>query len=80
VRLIGRAVTLVAAIWPSLQAVRLDPPHDSPDPWEAGRLFKKKAKQDEALKLARREQDDEDEEEKLTEAEKGLFWVQRRRD
>jgi hypothetical protein len=52
---------------------------ETPDPWQHGRLFKKKADQQEVLKLTRSEED-EDGNEEVTEAEQRLLWAELRRD
>jgi hypothetical protein len=52
---------------------------ETPDPWEAGRLFKKKADQQAALKLTKCEKD-EDDNEGLNETLNRLYWAERRRE
>jgi hypothetical protein len=52
---------------------------ETPDPWKEGRLFKKKAEQQEVLDLATREEE-EDEDKAVTEAQNRLYWAERRRD
>jgi protein-tyrosine-phosphatase len=51
----------------------------TPDPWEAGRLFKKKADQVQLL-AHRQDEEDDDEEEALSEDENRLYWAELRRD
>jgi hypothetical protein len=50
---------------------------ETPDPWQQGRLFKKKADQQEVFEQIER---DEDDDEGVTEAENRLHWAERRRD
>jgi hypothetical protein len=52
---------------------------ETPDPWQLGRLFKKKADQQNVLEQIDRD-DYEDEDAGLTEAENRLLWAERRRD
>jgi hypothetical protein len=52
---------------------------ETPDPWRRGRLFKKKADQQQVLELIERDED-EDEDDGMTEAENRLHWAKRRRD
>jgi hypothetical protein len=52
---------------------------ETPDPWEEGRLFKKKAEQQQVLDLATREEGEEEDKE-VTEAKNRLYWAERRRD
>jgi hypothetical protein len=52
---------------------------ETPDPWEQGRLFKRKADQQKVLESVKHEED-EDEDEELSEEEDRLFWAELRRD
>jgi hypothetical protein len=52
---------------------------ETPDPWQAGRLFKSKADQDRVLELTQDEEND-DEDGSRSDAENRLNWAQRRRD
>jgi hypothetical protein len=52
---------------------------ETPDPWQQGRLFKKKADQQQVWERMACDQD-EDEEETVTEAENRWSWAERRRE
>jgi hypothetical protein len=52
---------------------------ETPDPWESGRLFRKKADQDERLRIVKRVED-EDYDEEFDEAKNRIFWAELRRD
>jgi hypothetical protein len=52
---------------------------ETSDPWERGRLLKKKADQQQVWELIERDKD-KDEEETVTEAENRWSWAERRRD
>jgi hypothetical protein len=52
---------------------------ETPDPWQQGRLFKKKTDQQKVLEQVERDED-EDEDDEVTEAENRLQWAERRRE
>jgi hypothetical protein len=52
---------------------------ETPDPWQQGRLFKKKKDQQNVLELIERDED-ENEDDGMTEPENRLHWAERRRD
>jgi hypothetical protein len=52
---------------------------ETPDPWESGRLFRNKADQDERLRIVKRAED-EDYDEEFDEAKNRIFWAELRRE